>query len=214
MGEALDKLLNGFFIFHTICRSCVAGRPETPLSDSVETPLRGLLWPHFVPSPSFCSKRENASCPESPVASWTEAALKRAGPGRTRWPEPRWGEASVPSRFERFWWHSTAGASGPPSFRPLSLLKAGNRSLSDSPAASWTKAALTWSGPGRTRRPEPRWGEASGYCRAIRLPVGRRREESQGQKPPRTPRTPDAPTVQTARPIIAMNALRISDLCC
>ena len=32
------------------------------------------------------------------------------------------------------------------------------------------------SGPGRTRRSEPRWGEASGYCRAIRLPGGRRRE--------------------------------------
>ena len=43
------------------------------------------------------------------------------------------------------------------------------------------------SGPGRTRRSEPRWGEASGDCRAVRLPVGRRRDESEGPKPPRTP---------------------------
>ena len=27
-----------------------------------------------------------------------------------------------------------------------------------------------WSGPERTRKTEPRWGEASAFCRAIRLP--------------------------------------------
>jgi len=32
-----------------------------------------------------------------------------------------------------------------------------------------------WSGPERTRKTEPRWGEASAFCRAIRLPGGRRR---------------------------------------
>ncbi|MEI6786149.1 MAG: hypothetical protein WCQ21_35145, partial [Verrucomicrobiota bacterium] len=46
----------------------------------------------------------------------------------------------------------------------------------NSQAASWTEAALRWSGPERTRRTEPRWGAVSVYCRAIRRPVGRRRE--------------------------------------
>ena len=47
-------------------------------------------------------------------------------------------------------------------------------------AASWTKAALRWSGPERTRRTEPRWGAVSVGCRAIRLPGGRRRDLLRG----------------------------------
>ena len=77
------------------------------------------------------------------------------------------------SRFEPLRGDSTAGAlAAPLRFVPFCSAQSGNPHwFLDSPAASWTEAALMLSGPERTRGTEPRWGKASAYSRATRLPA-------------------------------------------
>ncbi len=75
------------------------------------------------------------------------------------------------SRFELFCGDFTAGAFvAPLRSVPFSGSKRETAPFPNPQAASWTEAPLTWSGPGRTRQTEPRWGEASVHYRAVRLP--------------------------------------------
>ena len=145
------------------------------LSGSGGTPLRGLLGPPSF-RPSLCSKRQTDLFrirQRPPGRRPRSSGRVLDGPGGRSLAGPRrpaiaalfaclgaGGAKAVSPSIWRFAALSDSGGTPlrgllAPSFRPLSLLKAGNRSHSDSPAASWTEAALkcrVLDGPGGRHR--------------------------------------------------------------